>query len=79
MPVGSVLSFDDILKISEALKEYEDSNLTITIGVRSKDILDRINDDYFYRNNETGTPPEVDEVEVSVGKFHFKYVVDDGK
>jgi len=81
MSVNGLLGSNDLEKIAGLLEEngYGDSNLTITINVRSKDILSRINDDFFYRNNVEGTPPEVDEVNVDVGGVHFKYVVDEGR
>lgn len=76
MPINGLLNSDDLEKISDLLEEngYGQSNITIVINVRSKDILSRINEDYFYRNNESGTPPEVDEVNVTVGNVKFKYV-----
>ena len=79
MSVNGVLTASDLEKIAALLEEngYGSSNLTVVVGVRSKDVLSRINDDYFYRNNAEGTPPDVDEVNVDMGNVHFKYVVEE--
>ena len=81
MPISGMLNTDDLEKISELLEDngYGQSNLTVVIPVQSKSILSRINDDFFYRNNQDGTPPDVDEINVSVGNVRFKYIVEEGR
>lgn len=79
MPVNGVLTISDLEKIASMLNDegFGESNLTVIIKVRNKDILSRINDDFFYRNNAEGTPPDVDEVNVAMGGVNFKYVVEE--
>ena len=79
MPVKGLLTSTDLEKISEILTDngYGDYDLCVVIKVQNKNSLSRINDDFFYRNNSEGTPPDVDEVNVDVGGVHFKYVVDE--
>jgi len=81
MPVNGVISSDDLVKISELLAEngYSSTDITVVINVRSNEILKRINDDFYYRNNDGGTPPDVDEINVNVGGINFKYVVEEGR
>ena len=79
MAIGTVLKSDDLEKIAALLSDngYKDSNITIVINARTKDILDRVNEDFFYRNNQEGTPPDVNEVNVDINGIHFKYVVEE--
>ena len=79
MPVKGLLTSNDLEKIASMLNEngYGDSNITIVINVKSKNALSRINEDFFYRNNQEGTPPDVDEVNVDVGGTHFKYIANE--
>ena len=81
MPINGMLNAEDLEKISELLEDngYGQSNVIVVIPVQSKSILSRINDDFFYRNNEEGTPPDVDEVNVKVGNVRFKYMVEEGQ
>lgn len=77
MAIGSVLTFEDLQKIAEFIGDngYSDK-VTIVVPVRNKETLARINDDFFYRNNNEGTPPDVDEIKVTVGGVNFKYVIE---
>lgn len=82
MSVNGLLTSEDLEKIASLLEDggYGTSDIMIVINVQSQGILDKINEDFFYRNNQEGTPPKVDEVKVSVGNVNFKYVVkDDGE
>ena len=79
MPVNGLLNSNDLEKIASILEEngYGNSNITVVINVRTKGVLSRINEDFFYRNNVDGTPPDVDEVNVDVGEIHFKYIANE--
>ena len=82
MPIKGLLNESDLKKIAEVLEEngYGESNITVVIDVNSKAAISRINEDFFYRNNSEGTPPDVDEVNVTIGTTKFKYVVvEDGE
>lgn len=76
MSVNGLLTESDLKKIAELLEEngYGEHDIQIVINVKSPGILSRINDDFFYRNNQEGTPPDVDEVNVTVGNTKFKYI-----
>lgn len=80
MPINGLLNSNDLEKMAALLEDngYGASNITVVIGVRSHEILSRVNEDYYYRNNESGNPPAVDEVNVSIGNIKFKYVVEEG-
>lgn len=79
MPVKGLLNTEDLEKISNLLEDngYGQSDITVVINVRSRDILSRINDDFYYRNNEDGIPPDVDEINVTVGNVKFKYIINE--
>ena len=81
MLVNGILNGEDLEKISNLLEDngYGQSNIVILIKVKNKEAISRINDDFFYRNNEEGTPPDVDEINVKVGNVSFKYVVEEGQ
>lgn len=81
MLVNGILNGEDLEKISNLLEDngYGQSNIVILIKVKNKEVISRINDDFFYRNNEEGTPPDVDEINVKVGNVSFKYVVEEGQ
>ena len=77
MQLNKVLKLDDLAKIYGALDEegYGDSGLEIVIRVRSKEILSKVNEEFYYENSKEGEPPEVDEVNVQIGGINFKYIV----
>ena len=79
MSVSGILTADDLEKIAGLLEEngYIDKNITVVINVKNKETLSRINDDFYYRNNQEGVPPDVDEVNVTVSNTRFKYVVEE--
>ena len=82
MSVKGIYTEADLSKMAQILEEngFNSPSITVVINVKSKEVLSRINDDYFYRNNPEGNPPEVDEVNVEIGNIRFKYVVEqDGK
>lgn len=81
MQLNKVLRTEDLFKIESLLSEegYGDCGLEIVIRVRSKEILDRVNEEFYYSNNKEGTPPDVDDVNVLIGGTRFKYVVDEEK
>lgn len=79
MRLNKVLKLEDLAKIYAAIDEegYGDSGLEIILRVRSKEILDKVNEQFYYEDRKEGTPPDTDEVIVTIGGTTFKYVVDD--
>ena len=53
---------------------YGDIDLDITVGLK-KSSFDRVNEEFYYMNNKEGTPPDVEEIEVTIGHVNFKYVL----
>ena len=79
MPVGNILTMDDLLKIQALLSEegYGECRLKITIPVRNTQTLARVNEEFYYKNNKEGTPPDVEVVDVNVGNINFEYIVEE--
>lgn len=81
MSVNHILTIDQLYDISTFMAEkgYDNGNVTIEIGVPDHKTLNRINADFFYRNNqyESGSskPDDVEEVGVNIGNVHFLYKV----
>ena len=77
MQLDRVLKLDDLMKIEAAISEagYGNDPLEITMKVRSEEVLKKVNEEYYYNGNKDGVPPEADEVDVSIGNVHFRYVV----
>lgn len=78
-----VLKYDDLVTISNALTElgYDQSNITVNIGIRTKKRLNRLNDDFFYKSGlpEEERVKDVSEINVVIGgiSYHY-YVIEDG-
>lgn len=75
-----ILKYDDILKISTFFKEngYEGFDIELVNYLPNDKLLNRVNDDFFYRiNRGEGEKPEdnTDEVSVKVGEYKFTYKV----
>ncbi len=72
---------NDFIEMANVLEEnysgHDFSNVTIEFKV-SKGILQKINEDLFYRNNAGnlvhGSPQPTDEVVVNVGNIRFRCV-----
>ncbi len=79
MAIGNIITIDDLNKITDLLIEnnYGAYGITISIPVRSKEILSRINDDFYYRNNGEGTPPDVEEINVEISGIKFRYYINE--
>lgn len=80
MQLDRILRLNDLFTIQEAIVDagYGEDKLEITLKVRAVPILQQINVDLFYKENNEGEPPEeVDEVNVNIGNVHFKYVLDE--
>lgn len=78
-----LLKYDDVLKISAFLKEngYASDSIEIVNYLPNIKMLNRVNDDYFYRlNGGSGDKPDdnTDEITVNIGECFFTYKVKDG-
>lgn len=74
-----VLKYEELADIAAFLSEkgYNIENLTILIDTGTNKMLQRVNEDYFYRFSNPGngeTPEDVSEVKVNIGGTNFKYV-----
>lgn len=74
-----VLKYDDLIKLSNAITElgYDHSNITVNIGIRTKERLNRLNDDFFYRSNlpEEQRIKDVSEININIGGITYHYYV----
>ena len=85
MSVKKILRGEDLSEIASWLIEngYSDANLKILIRVKDKQMLQNINDDYFYRfahNDDTtdkNANRDADQIDVNIGGIDFQYVVDE--
>lgn len=78
------LKYDDVLKLSQLLTEngFDKYNLLITTMVDKQDTLNKIDEDYYYRlaeSDEPYKPKNNDELEINVGSFKYKYIINDSK
>lgn len=68
--------YDLTNKINEMFYGKDMSNMTITFEVDEK-TLNRVNEDFFYRNNPNGEynkKDKVDEVNVNISGVKYKYI-----
>ena len=68
---------EDLMEIAQSINDmgFLDGNITIFIEVDDKKILNRINDDFFYRykDEKAEKVDDVTEVNVSVNGVQFIY------
>jgi hypothetical protein len=77
MLLNKVPKIDDLAKIQEAIFDagYADYGIEVVINVRSHEILEKVNEEFFYSSGNSGNPQDVDVVNVDIGGLNFKYVV----
>jgi len=77
----SILGYEDVTKIAQLLHDngIDGSNIIIVNKVRTQEILNKVNEEYFYRANPNTeiVPDQCDEVNINVNGFAFRYVVDE--
>ena len=54
---------------------YSDANITILLGVASKTLLKKINEDLFLRNKNESNEKLKENVNVNVNNINFKYIL----
>lgn len=79
--MDKILKYDDLVKISNALNEngYGCENLTIEIAIHTQKMLNRINNDFFYRSGkkeEERVTSDVSDVNITLNGVKFRYVCD---
>ena len=76
-----ILKYDDLIEISNLLCErgFDYNNVTIEINIKTKKMLNRISNDFFYRSGkpETEKPTDIREFMVNVNGVKFKYTCDE--
>lgn len=78
----NVLKYEDLLKIEEFFRENEldSGNLSVVMYIETQERLKRINRDYYYKANPSGTDildQDVKEVNIQVGNVIFTYKLRD--
>lgn len=74
-----ILTFEDLVKIVEAISEagYDNDGLIIGVPVPNETMMARVNEDYHYRMGSGSDLEEnVDEVNINIGGVGFKYFID---
>ncbi len=77
MAVNKVLTLLDISNIANFFAENGYGGLEVVVKVETQEMLDKVNEQFFYSNNQEGSPESVPVVNVNVGDTHFKYVVNE--
>jgi hypothetical protein len=73
-----IVKIEDIMKLSKFLSEngFADKDITINIGVKTPEMLNRINEEIYFRNsNKENELKSVDEIILNVGGYTYKYYV----
>lgn len=73
-----IVKIEDIMKLSKFLSEngFTDKDITINIGVKTPEMLNRINEEIYFRNsNKENELKSVDEIILNVGGYTYKYYV----
>lgn len=81
MVSNKILKIEDAIKISNILTEYgyNDFGLVINTTIHSKELLNKLNQDFYYRdkaNKNSGNIEPVDEIILNISGITFKYVAD---
>ena len=77
-----LVKLEDIIKLSKILNEngFTNSDITINIGVKTSEILNRINEEIYFRNSSKEHELKtVDEIILNVGGFTYKYYINGDK
>jgi hypothetical protein len=72
------VKLEDIVKLSQMLNEngFANQDITINIGVKTPEMLNRINEEIYFRNsNKENNLKIVDEIILNVGGYKYKYYV----
>jgi hypothetical protein len=73
-----IVKLEDIVKLSQILNEngFANKDITINIGVKTPEMLNRINEEIYFRNsNKENNLKIVDEIILNVGRYKYKYYV----
>lgn len=81
---GKILTYGDVMEISRLLSEsgYNKYGLKITTSVSTKEEMERVNEEFFYRTHskDDGVKPEdCDTVTLNVNGIEFKYIIDNAE
>lgn len=82
--MDKILKYDDLVTISNILNEngYGCDNVTIEIAIHTQKMLNRLNDDFFYksgRKEEDRVTDDVSDLNISLNGVKFRYICDEEK
>jgi hypothetical protein len=76
-----IVKLEDIIKMSTLLSEngFSDKNIEVILKLKTNELLNKINEDIYYKNKTSDSPPlsHTDEIILNVNGITFKYVVDE--
>ena len=80
---NSIIKLEDIIKVSAIMSEngFSDRGIVIHIPIKTQELLNKINEDLYYKNTtdeEKVCPNSVDEIVVNINGITFKYILDNG-
>jgi len=81
----AILKYEDLCKIAQFMVDngYDKYGLTIKSVVHTKESINKINEDFFYRfkkdKDDKSTPIECDQVNVNIGGVTFNYSLKENK
>lgn len=76
-----IVKLEDVIKMSTLLSEngFSDKNIEVILKVKTNELLNKINEDIYYKNKTNDSPPlgHTDEIILNVNGITFKYIVDE--
>ncbi len=79
MQLRDIIKYDKVMELAYLLKDngFDKYGFSIVTEVDTKEQLNKLNEDFFYKipENKEKTPDYGDEISVNVGGIAFKYVI----
>lgn len=81
MRLGKMLKLEDAIELASLLHDngYSDAGITIVINLKSDELLNKVNEDFYFKNNnenKQGEIEHVDEIVLNINGITFKYIAE---
>lgn len=77
MAVNKILTLSDLSEIENFFSKNGYCGIEVVIKVETQEMLNKINEQFYYTNNQEGSPEYAPVVNVNIGNTLFKYIVDE--
>lgn len=77
MAVSKILTLSDLFEIEKFFSKNGYGGIEVVIKVETQEMLNKINEQFYYDSNQEGSPESVPVVNVNIGSTLFKYIVDE--